>query len=57
MVPPDYEGWLITRKENQALGWKKRYVRLRGPTFTVYRDECIAAAKAQFDLTDPSPWR
>mmetsp|Transcript_43460 Transcript_43460/g.117930 ORF Transcript_43460/g.117930 Transcript_43460/m.117930 type:complete len:1300 (-) Transcript_43460:42-3941(-) len=54
MVPPDYEGWLITRKENQALGWKKRYVRLRGPTFTVYRDECIAAAKAQFDLTD---WR
>jgi len=54
MVPPDYEGWLITRKENQALGWKKRYVRLRGPTFTVYRDECIAAAKAQYDLTD---WR
>ena len=35
----DHEGALETRKKNTSLGWKERYVRVRGDSFIVYREE------------------
>lgn len=53
-TPTDHEGWLITRKERNALGWKRRYVRLWGSTLVVYRDDAEDNVKASHNIVG---WR
>ena len=44
------DGWLFTRKKNQRLGWKQRYIKLDGSQFTIFRDLKTMRLKAELDL-------